>query len=181
MQFTPESYAIWARHHQVPVASEATRQYLTEQLEQYRPKQILEVWAAVGSTSCRLGKQCAHWQGSVLAYEVSYPPYQLARRWRNATECRNVHLYHADFTQIDLANQLTSPIDFVFIDGMKAQYAWYLQQMRPFCHSGTCVILDDVRSYTNKMDTLWQYLEQEKMTWSFVDLDDGDGIVKLFF
>lgn len=43
MNFTPESYALWARSRRIPVASEATRQYLSTQLAYYRPNNILEV------------------------------------------------------------------------------------------------------------------------------------------
>ncbi len=179
MYFTPESYAAWARWHHIPVASEATRNYLTTQVEAYHPRCILEVWAAIGSTTCRLWAQCASWQWQVVAYEVSYPSYQLARRRRNYRSCRNVHLFHADITEIDISTRFQEQIDFVFIDGMKAQYAQYLQQIRPYCRSGTCIIVDDVRAYVDKMDAFWQYLDQELLCRELIDLDDGDGVVKI--
>ena len=62
---------------------------------------------------------------------------------------------------------------------MKAQYAQYLQQIRPYCRSGTYIIVDDVRAYADKMDAFWQYLDQESLCRELIDLDDGDGVVKI--
>ena len=62
---------------------------------------------------------------------------------------------------------------------MKAQYAQYLHQIRPYCRSGTCIILDDVRAYADKMDTFWQYLTEHDLHREIVDLADGDGVVKI--
>jgi len=62
---------------------------------------------------------------------------------------------------------------------MKAQYVEYLKQIRPFCHAGSCLILDDVRAYADKMDALWQYLEQEALHWELLELDDGDAVMKI--
>lgn len=103
----------------------------------------------------------------------------MARRRRNHRRCRNVHLFHADITKTDLSLTLQKQVDFVFIDGMKAQYADYLQLIRPFCHLGTCIIIDDVRSYADKMDAFWRYLTEEQLTWEIIDLADGDGVVKI--
>lgn len=126
-----------------------------------------------------MGELCAPWQARVVAYEISYPTYQLARRRRNHRRCWNVHLIHADITGANIALVFDKQIDFVFIDAMKAQYAEYLQQIRPYCRSGTCIIVDDVRTYANKMDAFWQYLSEEALSWEIIDLADGDGVVKI--
>jgi len=179
MDLTPWEYADRARSHHIPVASEATRQYLTTQVAVYRPAYILELWAAIGSTTCRLGAQCSLWQGQVVAYEISYPTYHRACRRRNYRHCRNVHLFHTDIIDTDLSVTVKQQIDFIFIDGMKAQYAHYLQLIRPYCRSGTCIIVDDVRTYTDKMDAFRRYLTEENLNRELIDLEDGDGIVKI--
>lgn len=177
--FTPETYAQRARTQQVPIASEATWEYLAMQLMIYRPAQVLEIGAAVGSTTCRIGACVAPRQGRVVGYEISYPSYQRARRRRNQTQCRNVHLFHADVTQCDLSFSCRGPVDFVFIDGMKAQYATYLHQIRPYCRVGSCLILDDVHAYADKMDALREYIDAQWLAVQIVRLADGDSVAKI--
>lgn len=176
---TEESYAPWARSHHIPIASEATREYLEQELAVYRPRCVVEIWAAVAHTSCRLGKKIAPRQGKVYACELSYPTYHLARWRRNKTQCRNVHLLHADIITLPLQRWLPEPVDFVFIDGMKKQYALYLELIRPYCRTGACLFFDDVRAYADKMDPLRDFLLKEHIASTLVDLADGDAILKV--
>ncbi len=67
--------------------------------------------------------------------------------------------------------------DFVFIDGMKSQYADYIHAIRPFCSLGATILLDDVRTYENKMDALWIYLKAQNISYEIIDLSDGDGVL----
>jgi predicted O-methyltransferase YrrM len=171
------SYAQRARSHNIPVASEVTRTFLESLVMQRRPSRILEVWSAVGSSSCRFAKVVSWRWGQVISYEISYPSYHRARRRRTQQQCRNLQLYHVDVLNTEVQLTWNKPFDFVFIDGMKSQYADYIHAIRPFCSSGATIVLDDVRSYENKMDALWIYLKEQNIAYEIIDLPDGDGIL----
>lgn len=86
---------------------------------------------------------------------------------------------HADIMHISLEEWLPEPVDFVFIDGMKIQYADYLQLIRPYCRVGAVIIGDDVRAYADKMDPLRDILDREQLPYTITDLADGDGVVRI--
>lgn len=174
---SPESYANRARGHAIPVASEPTRSFLESLLIQHRPSRILEVWSAVWSSSCRLANTVKSWWWQVLSYEISHPSYHRARWRRTQQQCWNLQLYHFDVLDAHVQSSWNKPFDFVFIDGMKTQYAEYIHTIRPFCAPGTIIVMDDVRAYQNKMDALWIYLKDQDITYSIVDLEDGDGVL----
>lgn len=174
---SPEWYAQRARSHNIPVASEPTRTFLESLVKQCRPNHILEVWSAVGSSSCRFAKTVSTRWGQVVSYEISYPTYHRARRRRTQQKCRNLQLYHSDVLNTNVQLSWDKPFDFVFIDGMKSQYADYIHAIRPFCSSGATIVLDDVRAYENKMDALWIYLKEQNIAYEIIDLPDGDGIL----
>jgi predicted O-methyltransferase YrrM len=81
--------------------------------------------------------------------------------------------------QVSFEERPSEPIDFVFIDGMKMQYADYLQLIRPYCRVGACIIFDDIRAYADKMDTLRDLLKHENIAYTITDLADGDGVLKI--
>lgn len=174
---SPESYAQRARSHHIPVASEATRLFLENLLKQYHPSRVLEIWSAVGSSSCRIAQSIAARWGQVISYEISHPSYHRARWRRTQQQCWNVQLYHADVLDPMVQIHWHTPFDFVFIDGMKSQYAEYIHTIRPFCSSGATIVCDDVRAYENKMDALWIYLKEHDISYDIFDLSDGDGVL----
>ena len=61
MNHTVESYIAWARAHRIPVASEATWEYLQDHLNRYQPRVVLEIGAAIGSTTCRIASEIGPW------------------------------------------------------------------------------------------------------------------------
>lgn len=174
--YNEKQFSTRARSHDIPICSDATRTYIETILSDIRPRSCLEIGAAVGYMSCHIGRQIAWRGGSISAFEVSFPSYHIALRWRNHTHQRNTKLYHTNFLSVDIGAYGIHSLDFVFIDGMKAQYADYLQQIRPYCHETTIIVCDDVIHHRDKMDAFRRYLQTGWYRYEIVPLGDGDGV-----
>ena len=87
-------------------------------------------------------------------------------------------MWHGDITTKDISFDIAQHIDFVFLDGMKTQYAAYLHQIRPCCCPGAIILADDVGTYGNKMDAFWRYIDEQQLRWERIDLED-DSLIKI--
>lgn len=88
-----------------------------------------------------------------------------------------MYSYLASYLSMNIRKYCTHSIDFVFIDGMKAEYHQYLQKIVPYLHTRYTVICDDVIKFKNKLQPLYRFLEQKQIQYTIHHLDDDDGIL----
>ena len=169
----------FAKKHWVPCMSSATEQRLSQYLMTWKPKNICEIWSAIGYSTFRFATLCAAWWWRVTSFEISHPSYMLAIYSLRQTHTTNACIYHADILDIDLESICTTPFDFIFIDGAKAEYAAYIEQLLPFCASWCTLICDDVLMYKEKVAPVYILLEKYWYTYDIIKLDTDDGILQI--
>jgi len=69
--------------------------------------------------------------------------------------------------------------DFIFIDGMKKRSWEFLELSLPKAKSWAIIIIDDVIKFSDKMTTLWDYLEKTKINYNIIPIDVDDWILML--
>jgi len=67
--------------------------------------------------------------------------------------------------------------DFVFIDGLKKESLNFLKLIWDKTLSGGTIIIDDVIKFRYKMESLYSYLETQKIPYKVIQIDEDDGIM----
>lgn len=164
----------------VPIISEATEQYLRELLRTHTPKKVLEIWTAVGYSSCMISGEIASYNGIVYTFEIWYRDYLSA--WNNFHHANayNVISYHADFLAVDLAKLIVGKIDMIFVDGRKNQYKEYILRVSDFVAPDGIIVIDDAIKFAHKTSSLYDFLSENQIEYELHKLDEDDGIIVIY-
>ena len=164
----------------VPLISIETERYLIEYLHRTKPKQCVEIGAALGYSSIVIANEIhARW-GQLTSFEVAYPSYLEALQHLQQAKIVNVNLFPFDITKhLNIQSLLPVPVDFVFIDGQKNQYASYLEKIQGNLGPENSIVLDDVIKYQMKLSSLYEFLEKNQINYKILPSEEGDGIMIL--
>jgi len=171
MFFSLSDYQQRAITHDIPISSEWTINLLKSLLENKRPTQCLELWSAVGWWSYHIAKTVAQWNGQLTSVEVSYPPYHSACQFLHHHNVWNTTLYHCDIDSFPFETIIQSPLEFVYIDALKASYREYYSQLLPLLSHSCTLVFDDMAQYAHKIGPLQERLIQDGRTCSSHETD----------
>ena len=161
----------------MPIISSTTQQFLTTLLGQKQPRQGREIGSCVCFSSILIaGTMQSRWW-TLSTCEISHPHYLQWLDHIEACGLTNIHSYPFNFMQIPLENFIYEPVDFVFIDGMKTDYINYLQKIRKFLSENNTIVLDDVVKFTNKLTTLYTYLDKNQINYQIHHIDVDDWVM----
>lgn len=143
----------------------------------YKPVRILEIGTAIGLSSLVMAVCVRQRQGHITSFEISHPSYMAAIYHHHLAHITNTTLYHYNATTAPLNKLLHDTYDFIFIDGMKAEYASYLELVLPYTHTESTIICDDVIAYSDKVHPIYEVIEEHKLIAQQHLLEDNDGIL----
>ena len=69
--------------------------------------------------------------------------------------------------------------DFVFIDAMKREYLTYLRAILPKCTPDALIVIDDVEKFREKMEDLYDWLEEHHVPYRLEQTDEDDSVMIL--
>ena len=69
--------------------------------------------------------------------------------------------------------------DFIFIDGMMRRSKDFLELSLPKLKEWWIIIIDDVIKFRKKMIWLWEYLEENKIEFNVLPIDEDDGVMMI--
>ena len=69
--------------------------------------------------------------------------------------------------------------DFIFIDWMMRRSKDFLDLSLPKLKDGWIIIIDDVIKFRKKMVWLWEYLEEHKIKFNVLPIDEDDGVMMI--
>lgn len=164
----------------IPLISQETETILRSSLQEKRPKQCLEIGSAVGYSSIVIASTIAEWWGQLVSFEVSRPDYLEAQENIRKAKSSNITLHLFDITKSEnLDPVLPEKYDFAFIDAQKGQYGSYLKKIREYLSSENIILLDDVVKYQKKVQPLYEFLEENQITYEIIPSEPGDGVMLL--
>ncbi|MDD3302509.1 MAG: class I SAM-dependent methyltransferase [Candidatus Gracilibacteria bacterium] len=80
---------------------------------------------------------------------------------------------------LDIIPTLNEKYDFVFIDGMKKRSKDFLQLVWDKIEDGGVIIIDDVIKFKEKMLSLYEYIEEKKISYNVIPIDEDDGVMMI--
>lgn len=173
---------VFAQQHNVPCISSATEEYLLQYLMKYKPKKCLEIWSAIGYSTHLIAHTINTWWWKLISFEISHPSYMMACYKIYQAKLFNTILYHVNFlhTPLDALIEKSS-LDFVFIDGTKQEYAWYLEKILPYCKQNTLIICDDIIKFHEKVAPIYQIIQKHNLIHQTIQLENDDGILEISY
>lgn len=164
----------------IPLISPETQAFLAQELCETKPKRVLEIWSAIGFSTCWISHIISKWWGRIWSFEVSYPAYLEALKNLQTSWASNATLFPFNFNEINLENFFSENFDFVFIDAQKSQYGNYLDKVQSVLTRENTVILDDVIKYQNKLSQLYSFLDKNQVNYEIFKMEEWDWVMKLF-
>lgn len=164
----------------IPIITSNTENFIKKLLLKYKPLSCLEIWSAVAYSTIFIASIIKSWNGNITSFEISYPAY---KEWLNNIQQNNIYnikTYNLDFTTIDISRIVWGKLDFAFIDGMKKQYLYYFQTLRPYFKKWSIVLFDDVIKFKDKMNTLYLFLKNNQLNYEIFTLDKDDGVLIVY-
>lgn len=136
----------------VPVIRPETRELLKTQLKLKKPKQVLEIGAAIGYSSVYMSgflSKDAH----ITTLELDEERVRLARENIRRFEKENqIQVIQGDAAQT-LQTLEDCIYDFIFVDAAKAQYIYYLPQVLRVAKPGCLIVTDNVLQEGNILES----------------------------
>lgn len=161
----------------IPLISRETQDFLAQKIQEKKPKKVLEIWSAIGYSTCRISQLINQRKGSIASFEISYPAYLEATKNLQKIQAKNAVLYPFDFNEIRLESFFSENFDFVFIDARKSQYGNYLEKIQEILKPENTIILDDVIKYQNKLSLLYSFLQKNQVFYEIFDMEVGDWVM----
>lgn len=161
----------------IPLISTQTELLLSNILQQYRPKNCLEIWSAVGYSGIFISSIISKRWWGLTSFEIGYHSYKEALLHTHEAAALSLTLYPFDFTNIEISRLITGDIDFVFVDGQKNQYLDYLMKIEDMVGTKCILVFDDVLKYKSKLSSLYGYLEKKQIIYQIIESEPGDWIM----
>jgi len=126
----------------VPIIRDETVNLLRTLIKMNRPKNILEVGAAVGFSSCIMA-EAAGKAAKITTIENYEPRIPIAMaNIKKAGKEKQITLIEGD--AIDVLPTLQGPYDFIFMDAAKGQYINFWPDIKRLISDGGIVVTDNV-------------------------------------
>ncbi len=176
---------VFCRSTNVPCISPSTRSFLTDIINTYQPKRILEIGSAYGYSLWYMWSLIHQWWWVIVWSERAYPN----RAYINIllSLCiyyglDNIHCLYQPFLQISpsiLASHAHSWFDMVFVDAQKSEYLLYVDYLyrHHLVSSKTLWVFDDVIMYQEKVEWLITCLQTHDLDYQIIPLEKNDWVL----
>lgn len=165
--------------NEIPNISFKNARFLRDLIKIANVKNMLEIWTANGFSTINFAIELEKNNWKITTIEFSKNSYETAKN--NFLEAKisdfiNPILWNALDEIPKLENDF---FDFIFIDGMKRRSVDFLKLSLPKLKKWWFIILDDVIKFAEKMTWLYEFLEQEKIIFNVIPIDDDDWIMMI--
>ena len=163
----------------IPNISDVNVKFLVDLIKVQWTKSMLEIWTANGFSWINFWIELEKWEGKLLSIDFSEKSHlealeNIKKVWLEDTI--SLILWNA----LDEIPELDDNIyDFIFIDGMMRRSKDFLELSWPKLRKWWIIIIDDVIKFREKMVWLWEYLEENKIEFNVLPIDEDDGIMMI--
>lgn len=163
----------------VPNITDVNAKFLRDLLKISKTKNMLEIWTANGFSGINFAIELEKNQWKLITIDFSPKSHNEALENFKLTEVDNI-ITAILWNALDEIPKLQDDFfDFIFIDGMKKRSWEFLELCFPKAKSWAIIIIDDVLKFRDKMKTLRDYLEKNKIEYNILPIDPDDGVLMI--
>ncbi len=164
----------------VPSVSENNAQFLANLVQTHNCHNGLEIGTAHAYSTIWLADALEKNDGHLTTIEHSPPSFNQAKLNLYRAKLETTVTQHLGRAQevIKLALNSTPQFDFIFIDGIKKSTLEFFELSSPLLLPEGVIVIDDVIKFKPKMQSFYDYLDQQS-DWQYEihKLDSDDGIM----
>jgi predicted O-methyltransferase YrrM len=163
----------------VPNISDVNAKFIIDLLKISKSKKMLEIWTANGFSSINFWDYLEKIWGHITTIDFSSKSHDEANV--NIAEVKlDKTITTILWNALDEIPKFTNnEYDFVFIDGMMRRSKDFLELCWPKIKTGWIIIIDDVIKFRHKMVGLWEYLEEQNISYNTLPIDEDDGVMMI--
>lgn len=165
--------------NEIPNISLENAEFLLEQIKQIKAKNILEIGTANGYSTIHFANCIQEWDGKITTIEFSSLSYEAAKK--NFEEVWLSNITQLLGNALSILPELKETYDFIFIDGMKKRSRDFLELCLPKIKKWWIIVIDDVIKFKHKMESLYEFVETQKLPYEIIQIDQDDGIMMFRF
>lgn len=163
----------------VPNISDVNAKFIVDLLKVSQSKNMLEIWTANGFSAINFADylETVWWHITTIDFSPKSHEEALVN-FKEAWVSNTITaiLWNA----LDEIPKLPDDsFDFVFIDGMMRRSKDFLELCWPKTKSGWIILIDDVIKFREKMVWLWEYLEENNISYNTLPIDIDDGVMMI--
>lgn len=163
----------------VPNISDVNVKFLIDLIKISKTKTMLEIWTANWFSWINFWTQLEKVWGTLLSIDFSEKSHlealeNIKQVWLEKTI--SLVLWNA----LDVIPKLEDNFyDFIFIDWMMRRSKDFLELSWPKLKDWWIIIIDDVIKFREKMVWLWEYLEEHKIEFNVLPIDEDDWVMMI--
>jgi len=173
--FLQELKKYWEEKN-IPNISKKNALFLRKLIWENNIQHLLEIWSANGYSTINFALELEKTWGQITSIEFSQAAYEDASdNFEKAWVSEIISYYFWDAR--DILPLLPEKYDFIFIDGLKKESLNFLKITWNMALPWAIIIIDDVIKFRHKMSSLYEYVENNKLNYEIIQIDDDDGIM----
>lgn len=163
----------------IPNISFRNARFLRDLIKIGKVKNMLEIWTANGFSTINFAIELEKNNWKITTIEFSERSYNLAKKNFEGAEVSKI-IEQIWWNALDEIQKFENKsFDFIFIDGMKRRSVDFLKLSLPKLKKWWFIIIDDVIKFKEKMVWLYEFLEEEKIIFNIIPIDDDDWIMMI--
>lgn len=163
----------------VPNISDVNAKFIVDLLKISQSKNMLEIWTANGFSAINFADYLETVDWHITTIDFSPKSHEEALVNFQEAWVSNIITAILGNALDEIPKLKDDSFDFVFIDGMMRRSKDFLELCWPKTKSGWIILIDDVIKFREKMVGLWEYLEENNISYNTLPIDIDDGVMMI--
>ncbi len=176
--FLKELREYWIKNT-VPNISDVNAKFLVDLIKISKTKNMLEIWTANWFSAINFWIELEKVWGQLLSIDFSPKSHEEAKENVAKAGLENTISLILWNALDEIPKLEDSSYDFIFIDGMMRRSKDFLELSWPKLRDWGIIIIDDVIKFREKMVWLWEYLEENNISYNELPIDIDDGVMMI--
>lgn len=178
-----ESFLLKLRKHglenTIPNISDENARFLKDMIHIGGVKNLLEIGTANGYSTIHLCMALRGNNGKLTSIDYSLPSYEEAVENIKQTQMDDIATLIFGNALIELPKLPKESFDMIFIDGQKKRTIDFFKLSYPLLKDGGFFIIDDVIKFQEKMSSFYEFLTEQHIPHSILQIDADDGVMMI--
>lgn len=163
----------------VPNISDVNAKLLIDLIKVQGTKNMLEIWTANWFSTICFADELEKNAWKIITIDFSPKSYEEAVNNFKEAKLENTISAILGNALDEIPKLENNYFDFVFIDWMMRRSKDFLELSWSKTKKGGIIIIDDVIKFRAKMVWLWEYLEENNISYNTLPIDEDDGIMMI--